>query len=668
MPFVSSNAFDPTDPVQWARIRALPHIVVRPNPVPDASPPDDGIDDWFAPWQASDGPNNWIAPGSLRSDTSYPYDWFAPPPSVAPNAGRLPSGAPPNVANSGTPYPAVPPDPVAAYWSSIPASRVGAMAWDPPNLPLFPPSSTNNFPASTSPSPQPILPGSWPRTLGLDSPPWSSPQWWPNPAIPKGGLLDGLATLGTGWPAGGGGLLGGLANLGTQSASLPNLPKGGILDALATLGTPAPASPTSSLGGSFPGSAGPARPPMPSALDAFFQGLGSGSRQVAQSIQSMSGPPSIAAQDSPAAEPLGWSDLASPSRIAPKVAYQFAQSYPTLAGGVAGGIAGGRVGALVGPYGAAAGTLIGGSLGAAALSAAQTLGPSYVAELQKTPNDPEGAWDRAWKQAEISGAFSGASWAVFPARFFQNPVKQLVFQIFGAQPALAVGERATRNIVDGRPVSEGLGEAYGQGVVGTAIPALGHGVVGPFLPERVPARRQELDRSTLDNATDGSPPAEKLRAKRAAQLKVNSAAGKAWDADGLKGRGVWDLPGTKRGRTLEQIFGHNLHPNHPTIDVWDPDTGATTSLKSIDLEAPVYEVNGKYGNALYSKLSKAVDKLADFEGGRYAGNYVPKDEITSRTLTVIVPSLGTAEQREVLRRISGVGNQRGVMVRVEVYR
>jgi hypothetical protein len=227
---------------------------------------------------------------------------------------------------------------------------------------------------------------------------------------------------------------------------------------------------------------------MPNAFDAFFQGLGSGTRQVAQTIQSVSGPPTIAAQDSPAAEPLGWSDLTSPSRIAPKVAYQFAQSYPTLAAGVAGGVIGGRLGALAGPEGAAAGALIGGSLGAAALSAAQTLGPAYAAELQKTPNDPEGAWNRAWTQAEISGAFSGASWAVFPARFFQGPVKQLVFQIFGAQPALAVGERVTRNIVDGRPATEGVGEAYGQGVVGGLTPALGHKIVSWLLPKHAPLR------------------------------------------------------------------------------------------------------------------------------------------------------------------------------------
>ncbi len=222
---------------------------------------------------------------------------------------------------------------------------------------------------------------------------------------------------------------------------------------------------------------------MPGVLQAFWQGLGSGTRQVGQTVQSLSDTPDAPIQDSPAAEPLHWSDLATPSRIAPKLAYGFAQSYPTLAGGVAGGYVGGEIGALAGPEGAAAGVLIGGSLGAAAMSAVQTLGPVYAAELRKAPNDPEGAWNRAWKQAEISGVFSGASWAAFPTRFFQGPVKNLVFQIFGVQPALAVGERATRNIAEGRPVSEGLGDAYVQGAVGTAVPALGQHIVGRFAPK-----------------------------------------------------------------------------------------------------------------------------------------------------------------------------------------
>jgi hypothetical protein len=405
------------------------------------------------------------------------------------------------------------------------------------------PSSTNNFPALTPPFAPPFLPASRTPTLGLD--PLPLPPTQSLPSLSTGGILGGLAGLATlppttlptpapplprtptlgldplPWPPTQslpslptGGILGGLAGLETlppgttptpappiprtptlgldplplpPTQSLPNLPTGGILGGLAALGTPSPAPQTSSLAGeSYSGSGGPTPPAMPDTLQAFWDGLRAGSRQVTQSVESFSGPPAVADERSPAAEPLGWSDLASPSGIAPKLAYQFAQSYPTAAGGVAGGIIGGRLGAFAGPEGAAAGALIGGGLGAAALSAAQTLGPVYAAELRKNPNDPEGAWNRAWRQAEISGVFSGAAWAVFPARFFQSPVKQLVFQMFGAQPALSVGHRVASNIVEGRPATEGLGEAYGQGVVGTAMPALGHTAVRPFLPKRAP--------------------------------------------------------------------------------------------------------------------------------------------------------------------------------------
>jgi hypothetical protein len=94
---------------------------------------------------------------------------------------------------------------------------------------------------------------------------------------------------------------------------------------------------------------------MPGVFEAFWQGLGSGTRQVGQTVQSLSDSPDEATETSPAAEPLHWSDLANPSGIAPKLAYGFAQSYPTLAGGVAGGYVGGELGGVAGPEGAAAG-------------------------------------------------------------------------------------------------------------------------------------------------------------------------------------------------------------------------------------------------------------------------------------------------------------------------
>jgi hypothetical protein len=218
-------------------------------------------------------------------------------------------------------------------------------------------------------------------------------------------------------------------------------------------------------------------------------------------------------------------------------------------------------------------------------------------------------------------------------------VKQLVFQMFGAQPAFAVGNRVASNIVEGRPATDGVDEAYGQGVVGTAVPALGHTLVRPFLPKGTPAE---------ENRRPDTPPDEAPGSKTS--------------------RGVWDMPPTKRGRTLENIFGHNVHPDHPTIDIWDPNTGAATSLKSVDLETPSYQVKGKYLNGLYNKLNKDLNNLAEFKGGEYGGINVPEDEIASRTLTVIVPGPGTAEQAQVLRQMVQVGKQRGVNVRIEVAR
>jgi hypothetical protein len=235
-------------------------------------------------------------------------------------------------------------------------------------------------------------------------------------------------------------------------------------------------------GGSLARNVQAASTPMPSLLGAALQGFASATRQLAQTRQSIPGLPTIADDDSPAAQPFAWSDLASPrSQAAPKIVYRLAESYPTTTAGVVGGVVGGRIGGLAGPYGRVAGTIIGGSLGSAALSAAQTLGPAFSVELKKTPDDPEGAWKRARTQAAISGVFSGASWAAFPARFFEGPVKHLLFQSFVVQPAISVTRRTTENVVEGKPTKEGLGEAYFEGVGGSVLPAFGHAAVNGIL-------------------------------------------------------------------------------------------------------------------------------------------------------------------------------------------
>jgi hypothetical protein len=242
MPFVPDAPFDPSE---WQRLHALPRIVVHPKPPPNAPAPDlalpDGVDDWYVP----DGPDDWFVPGTARTDASYPNDWFVPTWPAAPGMAPSRSSQQPSAANAGFFNPptapianpaAPPPDPFAAYWSQIPASRVGAMAWDPPNLPLFAPIPTNNFAAPTSRSA--FQPGSWPP-LSTDSSPWSPTRSPPSPVIPQGGLLGKLATLGLP-PAipSGGGILGALATLGTPA--MPTWPQGGLLGGLAGLGSESP--------------------------------------------------------------------------------------------------------------------------------------------------------------------------------------------------------------------------------------------------------------------------------------------------------------------------------------------------------------------------------------------------------------------------------------------
>ena len=149
----------------------------------------------------------------------------------------------------------------------------------------------------------------------------------------------------------------------------------------------------------------PAAPdkPMPGYLEALGQGLASGATDIAQSGQIVTGEtPQYEQETSPAAQPYEWRDLYEPSRGIKKTAYGLGKSSPTLATALAGG----ALGTAIEPGG---GTLVGGVAGAAVGSAFQTVGPAFAQELKKTPQDPDGAWDRAVKMSLISGAASGGA-------------------------------------------------------------------------------------------------------------------------------------------------------------------------------------------------------------------------------------------------------------------
>jgi hypothetical protein len=212
---------------------------------------------------------------------------------------------------------------------------------------------------------------------------------------------------------------------------------------------------------------------MPGTWTATQQGLGAAIRNYGQTAQALRGETPTEFQESPAAAPYQWSDVYNlASSGIPKTAYRLAKSAPTLGGGLVG--AGIGTAATGNPIG----TIAGGAAGAGFASAAQELGPYFARRLKENPSDPDAAFNAALKDASISGAFSSASWAAFPLRAFQGPLKNIMFQAFGVQPGIGIAQKAVSNIREGQPAGDGLGEAYVEGAVGTAVPVLGHAIIG----------------------------------------------------------------------------------------------------------------------------------------------------------------------------------------------
>lgn len=121
---------------------------------------------------------------------------------------------------------------------------------------------------------------------------------------------------------------------------------------------------------------------------------------------------------------------------------------------------------------------------------------------------------------------------------------------------------------------------------------------------------------------------------------------------------VWRLGPGPRGEALEQMLGHNLPGNFPTIDRFQ--TGIATSIKSIDLDAASY----LSGNGLRSTLTRYVDKVAGFNGANWAKVRIQPNQITGRSLEVVMPHGGTAAQQATIADIVKYGSTQNVTVKV----
>jgi hypothetical protein len=197
---------------------------------------------------------------------------------------------------------------------------------------------------------------------------------------------------------------------------------------------------------------------------ALTGGLSAAIRGPAQTVQALRGQAPTEQAPIAAAQPIELSDLANPSLLGKKMLYGIASNVPEMAGFIGGS-------ALAGGPETPAG-LVAGGLGAAVVNAAKSFGPEFGKELKATPNDPDGAFNRAWKSTAVGSAFTGAGFAAFGIAPFEGALKNLMFQAFGVQQVVGAGETAAQNVLAGKPVTEGMAQQIPSTALMTVVPAL----------------------------------------------------------------------------------------------------------------------------------------------------------------------------------------------------
>jgi hypothetical protein len=107
---------------------------------------------------------------------------------------------------------------------------------------------------------------------------------------------------------------------------------------------------------------------------------------------------------------------------------------------------------------------------------------------------------------------------------------------------------------------------------------------------------------------------------------------------------VWKYGWAKRGREIHDALSDgSLDPNFPTIDMFSP-SGVATSIKSIDLNAAVYQNDA----SLRYRLNNYFDKVSEFDGADFAGRRVDGDQITDRLLQLVVPKDSTTDAQRTI--------------------
>jgi hypothetical protein len=126
-----------------------------------------------------------------------------------------------------------------------------------------------------------------------------------------------------------------------------------------------------------------------------------------------------------------------------------------------------------------------------------------------------------------------------------------------------------------------------------------------------------------------------------------------------RGRGIWDLTPIERWKAVERRLGKNLHDQFPVIDKFDD--GIATSIKSLDLGAPTYQMRP---NRVFGTVRRYIDQVAEFDGAQVLDFAIRPWEIRSRVLELAVPPGVSAEHSDVLRALGRYAERQGVALKV----
>lgn len=168
---------------------------------------------------------------------------------------------------------------------------------------------------------------------------------------------------------------------------------------------------------------------LPGGLDKGYEALGQGMHEALDPIL---GTWAAKADDKlrqpqAAEQPLTWQEfLWNPEEAGKKILYTAGLGAPLVAGYAAG------------------------VPGMVATTVMMELGPQYEAALAENPDDPDAAFDTAWKRTAISGAATGAGGALLSSAPFKGVAKNFMFQTFAVQPALGIFNRAGQEAVVGK--------------------------------------------------------------------------------------------------------------------------------------------------------------------------------------------------------------------------